>query len=102
MSIPLMGELQDVVSRAKFDRYVTPVERERFLGLLFRDAHLVKITESIRACSDPKDNKILELAICGLADWIVSGDPHILVLDPFRDIRIVRPADFLGVLGVKT
>ncbi len=97
VSVPLMRELHDVVSRPKFDRYVTPSERERFLGLLLRDAHLVEITETIRACRDPKDDRVLELAVCGRADWIVTGDADLLVLDPFRGIGIVKPTDFLGV-----
>lgn len=95
VSVPLMRELHGVVSRPKFDRYVTPSERERFLGLLLRDARLVEITESIRACRDPKDDQVLELAVCGRADWIVTGDADLLVLDPFRGIRIVKAADFL-------
>ena len=77
-----MRELHDVVSRPKFDRYVTPSERERFLGLLLRDAHLVEITESIRTCRDPKDDQVLELAVCGPADWIITGDADLLVLAP--------------------
>ena len=99
VSVPLMRELHNVVSRPKFDRYVTPSERERFLGLLLRDAHLVEITESIRACRDPKDDQVLELAVCGRADRLITGDADLLVLDPFRGIRIVTPTDFLG-LGV--
>ena len=99
VSVSLMRELHDVLSRPKFDRYVTPSERERFLGLLLRDAHLVEVTESIRACRDPKDDQVLELAVCGRADWIIIGDADLLVLDPFRSIRIVTPTDFLG-LGV--
>ena len=97
VSVPLMRELYDVVSRPKFDRYVTPSERERFLGLLLRDAQLVEITESIQACRDPKDDQVLELAVCGRADWIITGDADLLVLDPFRGIRIVTPTNFLGV-----
>ena len=99
VSMPLMRELHDVVARPKFDRYVTASERMRFLGLLLRDAHLVEIIESIRVCRDPKDDQILELAVCGRADWIITGDPDLLVLDPFRGIRIITPADFLG-LGI--
>ena len=97
VSVPLMRELYDVVSRPKFDRFVTPSERERFLGLLLRDAQLVEITESIQACRDPKDDQALELAVCGRADWIITGDADLLVLDPFSGIRIVTPTDFLGV-----
>ena len=54
VSVPLMREIHHVVSRRKFDRYVTPGERERFLGLLLRDARLVEITESIRAVAIPR------------------------------------------------
>ena len=72
-------------------------ERERFLGLLLRDAQLVEITESIRACRDPKDDQVLELAVCGRADWIITGDADLLVLDPFRGIRIVTPTNTLGL-----
>ena len=97
VSVPLMRELYDVVSLPKFDRFVTPSERERFLGLLLRDAQLVEITESIQACRDPKDDQVLELVVCGRADWIITGDADLLVLDPFSGIRIVTPTDFLGV-----
>ena len=97
VSVPLMRELHDVVSRPKFDRYVAPSERERFLGLLLRDARLVEITESIRVCRDPKDDQVLELAVCGRADRIITGDADLLTLDPFRGIRIVTPTDFLGL-----
>ena len=96
MSVPLVRELHAVMSRTKFDRYVTPSERERFLGLLLRSAHLVEITESIRACRDPKDDQVLELAVSGRADWIITGDADLLALDPFRGIRIVTPTDFIG------
>lgn len=99
VSIPLMRELHDVVSRPKFDRYVTGSERMRFLGLLLRDAQLVEIIESIRVCRDPKDDQVLELAVGGRADWIITGDADLLVLDPFRGIRIIAPADFPG-LGI--
>ena len=97
VSVPLMGELHDVVSRPKSDRYVEPSERERFLGFLLRDARLVEITESIRVCRDPKDDQVLEPAVCGRADRIITGDADLLTPDPFRGIRIVTPTDFLGL-----
>ena len=45
-------------------------ERERFLGLLLRDAQLVEITESIRACRDPKDDQVLELYRSGFSGQV--------------------------------
>lgn len=58
-------------------------------------AELVPISERIAACRDPKDDKFLEVAVCGRADLIVSGDADLLAINPFRDIPIVTPAVFL-------
>jgi hypothetical protein len=48
---------------------------------------------------DPDDNKFLACAIEGEADYIVSGDHHLLDLGSYMGIPIVRPAVFLEVLG---
>jgi predicted nucleic acid-binding protein len=42
------------------------------------------------------DDKFLELAVSGHADFIVSGDADLLVLNPFRDIAIIPPATFVA------
>ncbi|MDQ3756218.1 MAG: putative toxin-antitoxin system toxin component, PIN family, partial [Acidobacteriota bacterium] len=46
-----------------------------------------------------KDNKFLELAVSGKADWIVSGDDDLLVLNPFRGIPIFTPREFLSAVS---
>ena len=46
-------------------------------------------------CRDPKDDRILELALNGDAGVIVTGDMDLLVLNPFRGVRIVTPTEFL-------
>ena len=53
------------------------------------------ISERIAACRDPTDDKFLELGVNGRANLIVSGDADLLALNPFRDIAIVTPADFV-------
>jgi putative PIN family toxin of toxin-antitoxin system len=88
-------ELADVLSRRKFDTYVSVEDRQRFLCLFGRVAEPVAVLHVVRACRDPKDDKILELAVNGAADLIVTGDADLLTLNPFRGIRIVSPADFL-------
>jgi len=55
----------------------------------------VLIAERIRACRDPTDDMFLELAVNGTADAIVSGDPDLLTLHPFRGIPILAPAAFV-------
>ena len=102
MSTAQAEELEDVFSRRKFDRYATTEERRRLLQGLLRETELVEITEPVRASSDPKDDKILELAVNGDADYIVSGDrPSLLDLNQFRDIEIIRPAEFLAIASAQ-
>lgn len=99
VSADVIVELNDVLGREKFERHVTREERERFLRSLLRETLLDEIRESIRASRDPKDDKLLELAVNGRADCIVSGDGDLLTLDPFRGVRILTPDAFLSALS---
>ena len=71
-------------------------ERMRFLVGLLKESELFEPTEAIAECRDPKDNKFLELAFCGKADCIISGDDDLLALNPFREIPIITPREFLS------
>ena len=95
LSLELLEELSEVLGREKFNRYVSSEERADFLEALVERAELVEIHETIRECRDPKDDKVLELAVSGKAEYIVSGDRDLLVLDPFRGIRIVTVEELL-------
>lgn len=89
------AEFSDVLKRPKFDPYVPRQPREAVLRLLGDAALHVAPTEYIRACSDPHDDHILEAAVAGGADLILTGDRALLALDPFRDIEILTPAAYL-------
>lgn len=101
VSEALVGELSRVLGRDRFDRYVTREERDAFLGSLIRESDLIATTETVRVCRDPKDDKVLEVAINGKATFIITGDADLLVLNPFRGIEIVTPAQFLQVTSTK-
>jgi uncharacterized protein len=88
-------ELDDVLRRSKFDRYVSEQTRLEFLVSLVTAAEIVPISVEIIDCRDPQDNKILELAVSGNASDIVSGDADLLVLNPFRGIDILTVDAFL-------
>ena len=49
---------------------------------------------------DPPDNRILECAVAGHANLIVSGNRHLLRLRTYEEIGIVRPRDFMRMLGI--
>jgi putative PIN family toxin of toxin-antitoxin system len=95
VSTATLEELTDVLSRPRFDPYVTVAERQKFLRLLGRLVEQVPIIHRIEACRDPKDDKFLELAINGRADVIVTGDDDLLTLSPYRGVPIVTPADYV-------
>jgi len=96
-STDTLAELADVLSRPKFDPYVSIEERQTFLRLFARLAEHVAISRPIRACRDPKDDKFLELAVNGSAGLIVTGDADLLALHPFHAIAILTPSAFLAL-----
>jgi uncharacterized protein len=96
MSWPTMAELQEVLGRKRFDKYINEDERMLFLEVLAREVLPIKILETVTDCRDSKDNKFLEVAVNGNAKCIVSGDGDLLVLNPFRGIAIVLPQEFLS------
>jgi putative PIN family toxin of toxin-antitoxin system len=90
-----MNELADVLSRPKFDHYVSLEDRQEFLRLLGRVAEFVASVYTVRECRDPKDDKFLEVALSGKADLILTGDADLLTLNPWRGIAILSPAGYL-------
>lgn len=98
LSLSALEEIAEVISREKFERYVTAEERDEFLQALVRRARFIEPDAHIRICRDPKDDKFLELAISGAADFIISGDDDMLALSPFRGLEILTPDDFLRQL----
>jgi len=90
-----MYELADVLSRRKLDRYVSVENRKQFIRELRRVAELIPIIQIVRECRDPRDDKFLEVALNGRADVIIIGDDDLLALDPWREIAMVSPAEYL-------
>ena len=96
-SLSTLAELEEVLWRNKFDRYISYEERKQFLTGLILHSTPIETNETISECRDPKDNKFLELAVCGKANFIISGDEDLLVLNPFRNIQIITPDSFLKI-----
>ncbi|MEK6405802.1 MAG: putative toxin-antitoxin system toxin component, PIN family [Acidobacteriota bacterium] len=98
LSQATLEELAEVLQREKFDRYVTPAQREEFLEALVERANFIEATEEVRVCRDTRDDKFLEVAISGGAKYIISGDNDLLSLHPFGDVAVVTPAEFLAAI----
>ncbi|MGB5974065.1 MAG: putative toxin-antitoxin system toxin component, PIN family [Nodosilinea sp.] len=80
-------ELSQVIFRPKFDRYVSIEIRAEFIARLNEASEQVNIREKIAICRDPKDDQFLEMATNGNADWLITGDQDLLVLQSWRRQR---------------
>lgn len=90
-----LGELQTVLMRAKFDTYAPPALRQNFIEGLHQHVVMAVVTQIVNDCLDPKDNKFLALADTVMAELILSSDPHLTQMHPWRGIPIMPPAAFL-------
>lgn len=70
---------------------------DNILALIGDAALWIEPSVRVTDCRDAKDNKYLELAVSAGAEIPVSSDDDLLVLNPWRGIQIVRPADYLNV-----
>jgi uncharacterized protein len=91
-----LQELDSVLRRPRLAVYISPAESTPFLTELARVVELVSIAERVALCRDPRDDKFLELALAGRADFLLTGDADLLTLHPFRGTAIITPAAFLG------
>jgi len=93
----LMEELAEKLgTRLHFSADQVAESLADYLGFL----RVIQIPKTLAAvCRDPDDNMVLECALEGHAQYIVSGDKDLLELKEFRDIRIVRAAEFLNLLA---
>ena len=95
LSVAVEEEITEVLGRPKFASAVPRERCQRLLNILRGTAIWFEPAERVTDCRDPKDNKYLELALAAAAETIVSSDVDLLVLHPWRGVRILRPAEYL-------
>ena len=96
LSAEVEAEIVEVLNRRRFAVAVSAARRERILSVLRGQAVWFSPSEHVMDCRDAKDNKYLELALACGAGAIVSSDTDLLVLHPWRGVRILRPASYLA------
>jgi len=99
LSAAVDAEIADVLNRPKFARAIPAVRRQHFLEFLRSTAIWFAPTIRVRDCREPKDDKYLELALAAGAATVVSSDDDLLVLNPWRGVRLLSPADYLLAFG---
>ena len=97
LSEAVRDEVVEVLHRPRLVRFVDPALRDELLDLLIPGAGWFEPAVRVADCRDAKDNKYLELALAARATIIVSSDDDLLVLHPWRGVRILRPAAYLAL-----
>lgn len=86
------------IIRVLHEKGITTQKIEKLLFLLSKKTIMIASKEEIFVVKDdPSDNKFLECAVLGKANYIVSGDKHLLGLGEYEGIKILTPKEFLDV-----
>jgi len=98
VSEEIISEYLDVLSRPKLHLSAGVVST--VLGRVHRNAELVTPAETLSVvAADVDDNKFLEVAVAAGADYIVSGDAHLLEMNSFRGIPVLTARAFIDQLS---
>jgi uncharacterized protein len=91
-----LDELLSVLSRPKFQKYITFEQIAVLIALIRRRSLFINVTSQITLSRDPKDDFLLALSIDGQADYLLTGDEDLLVLEQIGTTLIVKIADFIA------
>ncbi|MES2278484.1 MAG: putative toxin-antitoxin system toxin component, PIN family [Bacteroidota bacterium] len=94
----LLAELLEVIARPKIKKYFSKTATDQLLNLFDDYADFVTVKSKISQCRDPKDDFLLSLALDSKADYLITGDHDLLVIQQFHKTKIVSIAKFLEVL----
>ena len=84
-----LEEFIEVVRRPKFKKFFSKKDIEKLLDIFDQYAELIKVKSQINICRDPKDNFLLNLAVDGKADFLVTGDKDLLILEKMEKTQII-------------
>jgi hypothetical protein len=104
-SEPLLDELQRTLRSSRLQKYIAWSDEEltEFTRLIGQLTRLVMPSSRIEVITaDPDDNRVLEAAVEGRVDYIVSGDHDLLDLRDYDGIAIVTPARFIAIIATST
>lgn len=91
----LLEEFIDVVKRPKFKKYFSKKDVEKILQYFDQFGELVKVKSNINICRDEKDNFLLNLSIDSNANYLITGDKDLLILEKIENTKILTFSEFI-------
>ena len=96
LSKKLFEEVKNVLHRPKLN--LDSKDVAELLALIEEKAEILDISGEIHHCRDPKDDILIQTALNAQTGFIITGDKDLRALNPFRNISIIPPAEFLKML----
>ena len=98
VSKEILQETFSVMSRPKFN--VTHHQIIHFINSIEGIAHCLTLLGTVQGvCRDSDDDKILECAVLGNVDFIISGDKDLLSLKEFQKIPVIAASEYINRIG---
>ena len=94
----LLDELRDVLTRPDKPFCLSAKEADKVINKVRGYVRMVMPTRKVDVCRDPDDNLVIECALAGGAQYIVTGDPDLKVLRRFEEIEIVDVQTFVSLV----
>jgi putative PIN family toxin of toxin-antitoxin system len=99
----IIAEIRRVLQKLRIDKKyaIGEEEIEQLIKLLEKDGVVIPALYGVKGIipQDPEDEKFLTCALGGGADFIVTGDRHLLTLKEYGGIPIVTVRDFMDRLS---
>jgi len=98
----ILKEFNQVIIRPKFKNIINQQQVTRFINLIIYKIENIEIKSKTEGSRDPNDNFLLSLCIDGKADYLVTGDMDLLVLQKIGSTQITTLSDFLVITSPQT
>jgi putative PIN family toxin of toxin-antitoxin system len=95
----ILREFSQVSKDPRIRKYASEDDVIAFLKIIDKVAKITKVKSQFSVVKeDPDDDMVVRAAFDGKADYIVSGDKHLLLLAAYRGIRIINVDEMLTLL----
>ncbi len=91
----LLEELKQTLQRSKFKKYLSAERMLLGIELVEQSSTFINFKSVVELCRDHKDDYLLALAKDAKADFLLTGDKDLLVLNPFEKTQIIKLAEYL-------
>lgn len=93
-----LAEFVEVISRKKLKKYFSQSDVIELFDFIHEYGTVVNVKAKVQECRDPKDDFWLGLAKDGMADYLITGDQDLLIMERFQNTKIIKIREFIKTL----